>query len=184
MSYGKLLQSIILQIILVISFLVGCGRSVPVVTPVVEAPAATPTPVPPTVVPPPTATFTPVPPTATPTQIPTREPTATILPTATIVPLTPTSSAAKIPGGVIIAAGPSQLIVYGQRIGTSEDGIHVVNAETFDEVKTQNGIQVTLSGSGPPLFAFLGPQEFTNSAGGTVLANLSVGSTERTLMFP
>jgi hypothetical protein len=149
----------IVSLVLIILFLAGCS-----------APAPSPTPIPPT--------STPLPPTSTPTPIPTREPTATILPTATNIPLTPTSSVARIPGSVMIAAGPSQLIVFGQRTATGEDGVHVADAETFDEVTTQKGIQMVLSGGGPQLFAFLGPQQFTNSAGGTALANVSVGSTE------
>jgi len=142
----------IVRLVIVLLFLAGCST-----------PAQSPTPLQPT---------------STPTHIPTREPTATILPTATFVPLTPTSSAIKVPGGVIIAAGTTQLIVYGQRTGTSEDGVHVVNTGTFDEVETQKEMQITLSGGGPPLFAFLGPQQFTNNAGETALANVSIGSTD------
>ena len=158
MNQHKLLK-IIIGVGMILLLSIGCGT-----------PAQSPAPL--------TPTSMPLPPESPPTQIPTREPTLPILPTATIPPLVPTSNAARVQGGLIVAAGTSQLIVYGQRAGTSGDGIHVVNAETFDEVKTQDKIQLTLNGGGPPLFAFLGPQQFTNNTGETALANVSVGSTE------
>ena len=75
----KLFQPVI-GVALVMLFVVGCG-SAPAVTPVAQAPGATPTPVPPTATSiPPTAT--PVPPTATPIP-PTATPTLTPIPTRT-----------------------------------------------------------------------------------------------------
>lgn len=79
MSRQQVLQ-VGIAVILVVSFLVGCGGGAP--TAVSEAPAVTPTPKPPTLTPtpePPTATSTPEPPTATLTP-----------PTATSVPPKPT----------------------------------------------------------------------------------------------
>jgi hypothetical protein len=79
---------------------------------------------------------------------------------------------------VIIAKGTSQLIVYGQRTGTSEEGVHVVHAETFDEVETQKGIQMALSGGGPSLFTLFEDQKFTNEKGEIALIDMSIGMTE------
>lgn len=176
---------IIITLFVLMVLCVGCGPSPEAIatqtataaTAIVASWTATPTNTP-------TNTPTAVP-TNTPTYTPTNAPTATSTntPTATLVPLTPTSDAERIQGGVIIAKGTSQLIVYGQRTGTSEEGVHVVHAETFDEVETQKGIQMALSGSGPPLFVLLENQLFEDGKGGTNLVDMSIGVTEDPNVF-
>jgi hypothetical protein len=99
-------------------------------------------------------------------------------PTATLVSPTPTAATVSNQGGAIIGSGTTELVLYGQRTGAIAEGIQVVNAKTLDEVKTQSGVQMALSGSGPQLFAYFPNQPFKFTGGETALADVSVGSTE------
>jgi hypothetical protein len=101
-----------------------------------------------------------------------------MLPTKTSIPPTPTFSTETNRGGVLIAKGNSQLILFGRGTGTGVEEVHVVNDETFAKVITQQGVQMALSGGGPPLFAYFADQPFTSSGGGAALADISVGSTD------
>jgi hypothetical protein len=101
-----------------------------------------------------------------------------LLPTQTSIPPTSTPGAEINQGGVLIAKGDSQLILYGQRAGTSAQEVHIVDNKTFAEITTQPGVQLALSGSGPSMFAYFADQEFSSSGGTTALADVSVGSTD------
>jgi len=101
-------------------------------------------------------------------------PTATIQPSATAALDSMTN-----PGGVIIGEGSSgNLILYGQRNGSSLEKVQVVNSETFDEVATQKWIETSLSGNGPPLYAVFPDQPFASSSGETALVDIAAGSTD------
>jgi len=130
----------------------------------------------------------PVPPTAT--LRPTKATTSTVspifatltaialLPIDTSIPPTSTPGAEINQGGVLIAKGDSQLILYGLRDGSSAQEVHIVENNTFADVTTQQGVQAALSGSGPSFFAYLADQKFSSSGGTTALADVSVGSTD------
>jgi len=110
--------------------------------------------------------------TFTPTQVP---PAATTLPAEKLVPATPTFVSFMMQGGVTLGDGTSQLILYGQRTGESDETIHVVHAGTFEEVETQRGLQTALNGGGPFLFTLMENQPFKSDAGATALADMSMG---------
>jgi hypothetical protein len=130
-----------------------------------------PTPPPPTATP--TATAT-----AAPTPTPTLTPTETATATYTDVPATPTSAVTSSQGGVMLAQSESQLIMYGKRLGSAAETAQVVDAKTFNEVKTQQALQLTLNGGGPMLFSVFPDQQFSNGKGGTALATMSMGATD------
>ncbi len=111
---------------------------------------------------------------------PTDNSTSTAIPSTTSTLVSPgqTSAVLSNQGGVILGWGTTQFLLYGQRSGTGVEESQIVNSTTLDEVKSQFGVQKTLSGNGLPLFAYFPNQPFTNSDGTTALADVSVGSTD------